>query len=134
LEANPSPDLSDLSACACGNLACATACDGEGVVWGQSQNVAFTLPWTSFHESGSLGLMVRARGMGGMLTVTVSPVAQGSSPVTLDPVPLGGDFADSISTTLYTWTTDSLRPGSIQILTDSNSSAEVDCVVPYLAP
>jgi hypothetical protein len=133
-EANPSPDLSNLSACACGNLACATACDGEGIVWGQMQNVSFTLPWPQFHESGSLGLMVRARGMGGMLTVTVFPVDQGASSMTLDPVPLQANFTDSISTTLYTWTTASLRPGSIQLLTDANSTAEVDCVVPYLAP
>jgi hypothetical protein len=133
-EANPSPELSDLTLCACGNLACATACDGEGVVWGQMQNVSFTLPWSMFHESGSLGLMVRARGSGGMLTVTVFPVDQGSPSVQLDPVNLGDSFADSVSTTLYTWTTDSLRPATIQLLTDATSSAEVDCVVPYLAP
>jgi hypothetical protein len=133
-EANPSPELSQLSDCACGSLACATACDGEGIVWGQMQNVSFTLQWQHLPERGSLGLMVRARGGGGMLAVTVFPVDQGSPSVQLDPVTLGDSFTDSISTSLYTWTTGSLRPATIQLLTDATSSAEVDCVVPYLAP
>jgi hypothetical protein len=116
-----------------GSFACATACDGEGIVWGQSQTVAFTLPWNNFPENGSLGVMVRARGMG---TLTVNVYDQGSNPATLDPVPLGGDFTDSISTTLYSWTNKYGKPQSIDLSTDANSmsTAEVDCVVPYLAP
>jgi hypothetical protein len=101
--------------------------------------VAFTLPWLTFPESGSLGVMVRARGMG---TLMVGVRDQGSNPpVPLDSVTLGGEFTDSISTTLYSWTTKSGRPQSIELSTptpvtptDPLSTAEVDCVVPYLAP
>jgi hypothetical protein len=139
VEASPAPDLSDLMDCACGSPACATACDGEGIVLGQSETLGFTLPWNNFPGSGSLGLMVRARGSGmgtptGTLTVSLFPPMPDGNPWSLDSVTLTGDFADSLSTTLYSWTDNSGRPTSIQLATDTNSSAEVDCVVPYLAP
>jgi hypothetical protein len=129
LEATPL-DVSDLNTCSCGYLGCAIACDGEGIVWGQSQTLVLALP-ASLPDSGSLGLMLRARGSG-TLAATLN-VSNGSQSM-LDPVTLPADFADSLSGTLYSWTDNSGRPTSIELATDATSSVEVDCVVPYLAP
>jgi hypothetical protein len=130
LEANPSQQLSDIMLCSCGCIGCAIACDGEGLAWGQSQTLWLGLP-ASLPGAGSLGLMVRARGTG-LASVTLT--LQDATSAMLDTVTLTQDFADSISTTTYSWTTTSGRPTSIELETDPTSSVEVDCVVPYLAP
>jgi hypothetical protein len=77
--------------------------------------------------------MLRARGSGA-LAVALSPsLPDGTQPM-LDTVMLSPDFSDSLSGTLYSWTDNSGRPTSIALSTDTAASAEVDCVVPYLAP
>jgi hypothetical protein len=102
------------------------------VAWGQSQTLALTLP-PSLPGSGALGLMLRVRGSGTLAVGLSPPLPDGTQPM-LDTVTLTPDFADSISGTLYSWADNSGRPTSIELMTDATSSAEVDCVVPYLAP
>src|SRR5262249_51674713 len=130
VEANPLQDLSDVSMCSCGCLDCSIACDGEGLVWGQSLTLGLALP-RDLPARGSLGLMLRARGSGGMLDVGLT--LSDMTTTTLDSATLTPDFADWISTTMYSWTSPSSRPTSIQLTTDTTATAEVDCVVPYLA-
>jgi hypothetical protein len=117
--------------CSCGCATCAFACDGEGFVLGGPQDADLYLELSgALPPSGSLSVLVRARGSGAFTISALSGSAVRPAPVTVT----GTDFQDWTLNTGYTWTTAGSSPDQLDLTVTGQPSIEIDCIVPYVAP
>jgi hypothetical protein len=112
-------------------VSCALTCDGKGPVVGGSQTMRFDLPSTM--PSGSrLGVALRARGNG---HVSLHVLLDGDLPFPVGETSVDATtLADVIvqASPLPSVGGGTTRPTAIELVTDSDTQIEIDCLVPFV--
>jgi hypothetical protein len=97
---------------------------------GPKQAIQFFFASGTVPSSGTMGVMVRARGTGKLM---VSAGVGSPEQLTLPEVANVNDFTDGLASPQVSWTAPPMTPVPLVLQTgpDDATLVEIDCVVPY---